>query len=451
MHPLLVNRIRTRAARRLAPAALLIALAPAAATAQQPRPGTPVPNSASAPASSFAVGLGMTTIDGQNYYLFNASPEFNFGQFGLGLDLNLRFDADSGKLYKEDWRNGRDAFKAIRYISWGSKEGGSRFYVRGGELSRTTLGFGQIMYLYNNSPSYDARKRGAEMALDLGAFGVEAVYADFARPGVTAGRAYVRPLSAMSLPIVSRLEVGASVAADLTKDAGMFGTQDYGTPTVYGADIGLPIIANPLARFTIYGDMAKIRDAGSGQAVGAQLAFNGLGLVHLSTRMEQRFIGDQYMPSFFNSMYEIQRYTLVNGLPVTQLGAVMQSVSPGNGMYGELTGDVIGIVTATGSYQRLYKQPNSGWLHMDVGTGDKVPNIVLKGSYDKWNVGNETGLFELDANSLARLETGYRPNRFMTVSLLTEWTFAPIRNGDDVVGYTTQKRIEPKVTFGFAF
>lgn len=450
MHSHTVKPNLMRVPRCLAPAALVLAIAPAVAAAQQSQPNT-MPAMVAPTPNSFAMGFGMTTIDGKNYYLVNASPEFALGQVGVGLDLNLRFDTDSGKLYKEDWRNARDAFKAIRYIRYGSKEGGSPFFIRAGELDRTTLGYGQIMYLYNNSPSYDARKRGAEMALDFGFAGMEAVYADFARPGVTGARAYVRPLDDIAVPVFDRLEVGVSMAADLTKDAGMFGNVDYGTPTVYGADVGLPLVKNALGQVVVYGDMAKIKNAGSGSAVGTQLAFNGLGMVHLASRLEQRFIGDRYMPSFFNSFYEIQRYSLVGGMPVSQLGAVMQSTSPGNGMYGDLSGDVIGVVTATGSYQRLYKQPNSGWLHMDVGTGDKVPNVVVKGSYDKWNVGNETGLFKLDANTLATLETGYKPNRFMTVSMLTEWTFAPIRNGDDIIGYKTQKRIEPKVTFGFAF
>lgn len=451
MHPTTVRPTFMRAV-RLLPAALSLAAAPA--LAQQPRPAT-MPVAAPGPSSnSLAFGFGMTAIDGKNYYLFNASPEFSLGPVGVGLDLNLRFDADSGRLYKPDWRNGRDAFKAIRYIRYGSKEAGSPLYVRAGALDRSTLGYGDIMYLYNNSVSYDARKRGAELGADIGIVGLEAMYGNFARPEVMGTRAFVRPLHATHIPVLSRLEFGGTVAADFAKDAGVADTMDYGAPVVFGGDVGIPLLANSLARWTLYADATKIRNAGKGAAVGTQLNLAGMGMFHLSTRLEHRIIGDQYMPSFFNSFYELDRLRIdpVSGLPVTRFGTVATMVSPGNGAYGELTGDFVGMLTLTGSYQRLYKESKSGWAHFDLGTGEKMPSLVLRGSYDKWGIQDEKDLVTLDDRSIARLETGYRPMRWVTISMLSEWTFAPVYGpGDQIIDYTPQKRLEPRISFGFSF
>ena len=36
-------------------------------------------------------GIGMSWIDGEPYYTFRFRPEVSFGQFGMGLDLNLEF------------------------------------------------------------------------------------------------------------------------------------------------------------------------------------------------------------------------------------------------------------------------------------------------------------------------------------------------------------------------
>ena len=46
------------------------------------------------------VGIGATFIEGQPFYLINFEPDVSFGNFGVGLDINLRFDSD-GKL-RED-------------------------------------------------------------------------------------------------------------------------------------------------------------------------------------------------------------------------------------------------------------------------------------------------------------------------------------------------------------
>lgn len=444
--------------RRTLCAAILCAGAvfPAAARAQTPLPSQPASAGAMQPGRNvLAAGFGYSTIDGQRYILFNASPEFNVGLFGVGLDVNLRYDADSGRLRKEDWNSAEDVLRAMRYVRFGSKEAGTPVYVRGGELDRSSLGFGQVMYLYNNSPSYDARKRGAEVGLDLGWAGVEAMYSSFARPEIVGARGFVRPLRATAIPILKGLQVGVTGAADMADGASLdFAGNDLGTPTVYGADIGLPVLENPLARVTLYADMAKIKNGGSGGAVGSQLTLSGLGLARLSARMEHRFLGEHYMPSFFNSFYELERFqgTGATGRPVSYYASVLQMDAGGSGMYGELAGDVVNVLRLTGSYQRLYSQPNSGWFHADVGTGDKIPMLVVRGTFDKWGVGRETGLFKLDDQTLARMETGYKPNRFMTLSLVTEWTFAPERDANDaIVGYRTQKRVEPKLTFGFTF
>ena len=41
----------------------------------------------------FGGGFGMTWIDDKPHYAFHMFPEFAFANFGVGLDLNLEFDA----------------------------------------------------------------------------------------------------------------------------------------------------------------------------------------------------------------------------------------------------------------------------------------------------------------------------------------------------------------------
>ncbi|CUT08793.1 Pyridoxal-phosphate dependent enzyme [Candidatus Kryptonium thompsonii] len=47
-------------------------------------------------------------------------------------------------------------------------------------------------------------------------------------------------------------------------------------------------------------------------------------------------------------------------------------------------------------------------------------------------------------------EVGYKPVKYIVISMLYQWTFKPIRVGDQTK-YEVQKRVEPRVSFVFPF
>jgi hypothetical protein len=102
----------------------------------------------------FAGGFGLTWIDDEPHYTFRLFPEVAFANYGVGLDLHLTLDAD-GKLRKEEFNEFSDYLSIIRYIRYGLKN--DPVFIKLGALIYT-LGHGSIMYLYNNSPSFDSRK-----------------------------------------------------------------------------------------------------------------------------------------------------------------------------------------------------------------------------------------------------------------------------------------------------
>src|SRR3990172_7860888 len=123
------------------------------------------------------------------------------------------------------------------------------------------------MYLYNNSPSYDARRLGTEIDLNFGKYGFETVYSDFAREGVFGIRGSVRPLqytSLASVPILGNLEIGVTWAGDMRSNSrdtsfdllasGVRSSRNEGTMNVIGADIGLPLLRIPTVSSTLYFD-----------------------------------------------------------------------------------------------------------------------------------------------------------------------------------------------------
>ncbi len=417
---------------------------------QYPRPGQ----------GNIDGGLGLNWIDGQLYYRLHFFPELSLGNFGVGLDLNLDIDKN-GNLRKEDYNQLSDYLSIIRYIRYGMKH--DPLYIKLGALDYYTLGHGSILYQYNNSPSIDNRKIGLVTDIDFGDFGFESIYSTFAEAGVVGIRGYIRPLKFTSLgdvPILGNLEVGGTYAGDFNKYSGIvFGPwggaplpyqENKGSMQIVGLDLGLPIIRSSLLDLQLYTDYAKIINFGSGVSAGIQIDMNGLGILNASAKLERRFNQAHYMPSYFNSLYEIQRY---NGEAFTSKATLLANITdPDNGVFGELSLHFMGLLDVTGSYQRLDKTPNSGILHMVANVSPQGFSLVARAGYDKLNIGNESQLFKVDDNSYMYFELGYKPNPYMIVSLRYNWTFTPVRDANNnIIDYKPQKRIEPRVSFVFPF
>ncbi len=414
----------------------------------------------------FGSGFGISWIDDEPHYTFQLFPEFAFANFGIGLDLNLEFDS-KGKLRNENFNEFSDFISIIRYVRYGRKK--DPVHIRIGALDYSTLGHGSIMYLYNNRPSYDSRKNGLEFDIDFTTFGFESVYGSFGEAGVAGLRAFVRPIKMTSLgnvPIIGGLEFGATYVRDFNKYAGVLdgnkdietgelnATIDDGNVTVVGLDIGFPIIKSGVFGFDVYFDYAKILDFGEGTALGGIISLNGLGLVDVRAKMERRYNGDNYLPSYFNSFYELDRFQFdeKNERVKSKIQQLKSIESIGNGYYGELLIRVLGTFDILGSYQRLDDHPNSGIFHASTEIAPKGLPFVARAGYDKINIKDEKDLFTLDDRSYLFAELGYKPYPYILVSMVYNWTFTPTRDaGDKIIGYKPQKKIEPRVSFIYPF
>ncbi len=423
---------------------------------------------------NIAGGLGLNWINGELYYRFHFTPDISFANFGIGLNLNIDVNKN-GNIRKKDFNTFSDYLSIIRYIRYGLKH--DPVYIKLGALDYYTLGTGNIIYQYNNSPSIDNRKIGLIADIDFGDFGFESIYSQFAEAGVVGVRIYVRPLkftSAAAIPIIGNLEIGGSYAADFNKYSGVVFTydpsiagplppfpiryynrvEDRGRMQIIGLDVSLPIIRSSIFNLQIYSNYAKIINYGSGVATGIQINLNGLGIFNASVKLERRFNKAQYIPSYFNSMYEVQRYRVntTNRVYPSKATYLSSITNPDNGIFGQLNLHFLGVLDITGSYQRLDKMPNSGILHLVANVAPQGLPVVVRGGYDKLNIGNESQIFKVDNNSYMYFELGYKPLPYMIVSMRYNWTFTPVRDADNnVIYYQPQKRIEPRISFVYPF
>jgi hypothetical protein len=404
-------------------------------------------------------GVGMTYIDGKPYYLFHLTPELSFGKIGVGLDINVRVGED-GKVRHEDFADAYSYLRLIRYLRYGAKH--EPWYARVGALDYTRLGHGSIMYMYRNTASYDLRKVGVEFDADFQKFGFESMYSDVAGRGVLGLRGYTRPLQftdAAPIPIIGGIETGVTFASDLNANANQSwgdargsiqNAQGSGALSIVGADIGFPLLSHEIVHSTLYADYAKILTYGSGAAVGINLELRGLGLLTFDAKYERRFVGNQFLPSYFDALYERDRYQLLDTTRFVSKVQVLKGVQSFEGYFGELLISILNTFNIVGGYQAPIGQPNGGTLHLELETLTALPGILLNAGYDKKNVGS---IFKLDNNSLLYAQVGYQPLPYLVVSVLYQWTFTEVRDEvtGKVTGFEPQKRIEPRVGFVLHF
>lgn len=406
-------------------------------------------------------GFGLTYIDGKAYYLINASPEFAFGDWGVGLDLNLRVATD-GSVRTEDWDEVYDIVRMFRYVRYAQKR--SPLYFRIGQLDQSRIGRGLLMYRYKNSISYDNRKVGVEFDMKFESWGFESVASNVLGAEIWGGRLYINPFRETGIPFIQDVEVGASIITDLNEDGRKLRKSDF--PAIYrnnyestgpitgvAADVGLPILDNSFMDLSVYTEVGSILGYGAGANAGVETNLKGLGsFFSLSAKFESRFNGDKFTPGYFGPFYELERVSSINDSTLSTKIQTLEDVrSPGPGLYGELVATLLGTIKIMGSYEELLDQPASGILHLGTDLGDILPSVLFRADYYKKGIAAGSSIFTLDDRSIASAELGYKPNSFMIVSIFYQWTFEPVRDGDTVVDYTSVSRVEPKVTFSFKF
>src|SRR5208283_517578 len=291
------------------------------------------------------------------------APDLAFGKFRLGLDVNLLISSSDQKIRRAGFDStAYDYVRMIRYVRWGHK--GDDVYARLGVLDYSQLGHGFIMYLYNNSPSYDDRRLGTEFDLNFGKYGLETVYSDFARLGVVGLRAHVNPFqftTLASVPVIGKFEIGATWAGDLRRDSkdtgidttvGIVRPLNSGTMDIVGADLGFPLVRIPTVSSTLYADYAKILSFGSGEAVGLQTDFSGMGLLNIFTKFERRFTGEKFIADYFDTFYELDRYELAGTVFSSKAQMLDNATTAELGYFGDLTIAILGKLQIRGTYSK---------------------------------------------------------------------------------------------------
>lgn len=380
-----------------------------------------------------------------------------------------------GVLRKQDYDEVSDYGKFIRYVRYGHK--GDPLHLHVGELGGMSIGHGTLVGRYMNNVSVDHTKFGLVVDVDHDFGGVETLFDNIVSEGddgksfggeavgLFAGRAYVRPLmiANIQIPFVRRLALGVSYAIDrrvpivLKKDpsdptGNRFDLDDKGnferdasaaedSFQAVGLDVELPLLESSIIRlvpyidYNILGDVknplraampmmpagtsAQV-DAGSGLHIGAMLGFQFPILldISLSARLEYRYLGDGYLPAYFDSNYDLQRYqypVTIDPTQCRQMGGIYDTDQSScyapkaaalaftgearNGVYGEVAFKFMNLVVIGGGAED-YEGPQNGVLNL-YGTVPMLADIAsITAFYSRRAIDITQEAFALDERSL---------------------------------------------------
>ncbi|HOX42383.1 MAG TPA: hypothetical protein PK668_02240 [Myxococcota bacterium] len=419
---------------------------------------------------------------GEDWYAtLNLGLTFDFGIVGFGIQAPLRLlmkDNDpenndyGGVLRREDWDEWTDYLKIIRYFRFGHK--GELVFLQLGDLPGVTIGHASIVNRYYNNTDLAHFKLGVTLDVNTDYAGVETLLNNAFVSNLIGGRVYLKPFSfwdkdsylnnfAIGFTAISDYAApycpdfeqqdtaggpwtpgGACMPAALDHDPATFPNvrqrfdedmnivlADKKAATVLGGDLEFKVLNLEWINLTPYVDLNGIIDGGFGFHGGIMTNFNiPVISVGLQTRIEYRWMERGYIPSYFDSFYEIQKFNYPfkdeNGRfgpahsEVTDRpkAAVVEELAAQegkglNGYYAELAINVNDWVVVGGSYDD-YDGPYNSNLRMYL-TVPAFDFIKFGAYYYRHNFEGAGDAFDFDEKSLFLAEARYQIISFLYV------------------------------------
>ena len=293
--------------------------------------------------------LGAGLLDGDAYTLLLPYLEWSIGKFHTGLNAPLRLRVyDGGQpaagptpgLRQEDWNGWSNKTRILRFAEWG--EPGEPVHVRLGELNGVTLGHGTIVGRYYNNVDIDHYRTGALVEVDGGVVGGKAFLNSVLDPYLAGGRLFWRPLAEGST--AKTFMIGLSFVGDFgPRPDYYFNTGLPFRPAEFGLDAEVQVWRGSTVAVLSYLDANTLAIpvptafGAAGAHLGVLTQISQLpGNTALSVRLEGRVVGPGYVPTYFDSIYDIGRWHALGPEYPLEFHAGgmlgLEFATPGNGL-----------------------------------------------------------------------------------------------------------------------
>lgn len=287
--------------------------------------------------------LGIIGASGYTYVKAGLQHDFELGPVALGLDAKLYLPTQEGAPYPTDFQ-----FITVRQASYTHNDIAKLEY---GRLENVTYGYGLLLDDYNSAIGGDSgeftyRKSGLKARLTLNPVQIDALG--------TGGSLYAGRIS-YELPGItvfdSPIKVGGTYVTDEDgiNDRLTNGSVNRQKQSGYGIDVGIPIAGDFMVAYTEY---AKLTDYGDGLSAGVKGNLIDL----LKYRAEYRSFSKDFMPGYFNTIYEATSFDPKRNFPDHSEQGGLLGLSVGNpefmpiaaGVQWEIYGDRALVTAAAG-------------------------------------------------------------------------------------------------------
>ncbi len=468
----------------------------------------------------FGLTFGIERI-GDIYYAA-ATPNINYSTEIADRELSLNFGIPTrvqlidtrkvvrwdnlGQFRKEDWDEATDFAQIIRGIQYGGKE--DRIYLDVNAFKASSLGHGTIMKRYNPNLNLNLRQVSAEFDGFMDYGGGELFVNNVTRPNILGGLVFIKPLSIIDRDnyVMRSFSIGATVAADLDAplrnrldfddvdndgrrseylvDQKSFKPSYVSTKVVaFGLDTEIKLVDTKTTDWKTYLDYSFLASGlptnkndprwdtdasrtgvkgvmSSGLAWGHLLRLNfGDDPVHaLRLRTEVRRYDQNYLPSYFDTMYEIQRvqYRIgdrildPNGTKIQQILGRDPKANGGAKVYGLYCeaswkiAEYFAMAVAT-EFNDLMPD-NNFFVHLEL---PQVKNIQFLATFHRRSSKSPGDLFSLQSTTrdIFILKGRYRVFDFfhINVEALTPYGIGP----DSFFANTIDMNINAELGFGY--
>ncbi|HWO94296.1 MAG TPA: hypothetical protein VNL92_05985, partial [Dehalococcoidia bacterium] len=285
----------------------------------------------------------------------------------------------NSRLRKEDWDEPADYARLISYFRYGQPS--DPLYVRAGQLHGATFGHGTVLNAYYNAINLDLYKLGVQINVNTDYGGVQTVMDNLFQPNLFGARVYVRPMSFFDkASYANNLAIGMTVLADAfapvgtppptTSRSGHEPPLPTEAAVVLGVDVEFAVLRTKMLDVIPYTDFNHILGARGGWHLGVLTKVRPLDKLGLNFRLEYRYLSTQYVPGYFDSLYDIQRYTFPLGCTTTKFDYVRERNRQqaclvglgGSGFYGEGVFSLFDLLTILITYEDTVGPNNSNLL-----------------------------------------------------------------------------------------
>ncbi|MDX2008838.1 MAG: hypothetical protein SFW67_01525 [Myxococcaceae bacterium] len=423
------------------------------------KPAGPVPGETTAPTSGFikgelsmylgsdrlvvknnrvGVSAGLDRFESAFYLLVEPMVDLRFldGKLGFGFGVPLRFELvnfatnpmtgaplltqNLGRLRVEDWDQVHDYGRLLKYVTFGRKE--DPLYISAGQRYASSIGHGAIMRRYAPNIDIDYPRASAQVDAYNEYAGFELFTNDLLEWNTLAGLAFVKPLAFINKEnlLTKTFSVGVTGATDwrapytIRTDAatGLRQVDASGRllanerPVVLvGIDAEVKVVKTKAVDVKPYVDYSHLLGGDGGFTAGVLGRFNvGTDIVNAFRLVgEFRVLGSRYLPSYFDTFYEIERFIFASedapGSPVRtaltrQQYLLERGLGQRLGYYLEASWGIPGKVGVTLAAEGVSNAPATNLIaHLEVPVLDF---FQVFGSYYKRGITTPGAIFRID-------------------------------------------------------